>query len=182
MIGIISWTNCSYGCPPPPLNSCALQTGILGVDKFHPHNEVDFKDTTKLNLPITHFKMSVADWVHFEFDVGFPPAFSIFPKLSILDFRVKKIRDFDTQEKLSLLRDGLVHAVKGCQHLRKILVGSEQTFLAMLPIQRDLPGVTIVIRPLRPRASVYQCHRTPPNGGGIENWDNQTRDDLQYTW
>ena len=73
-------------------------------------------------------------------------------------------------------------SVKGCQHLRKILVGSEQTFLAMLPIQRDLPGVTIAIRPLRPRASVYQRNRQAPHGGGIEDWDNQTREDLQYTW
>ena len=149
---------------------------------MHPHNEKDFKDTAKLNLPITHFKMSVADWVHFEFDVGFPPAFGIFPKLSVLDFRVVNIRDFDTQEKLALLRDGLVHAVKWCQHLRKILVGSEQTFLAMLPIQRELPGVTIAIRPLRPRDSVYQRHRECPSYGGIENWDEQTREDLQYTW
>ena len=66
--------------------------------------------------------------------------------------------------------------------LRKILLADEERFAVVLPIRRDLPGVTIGLRSSRPRRSMHPIeHLNRPARAGIENFAEQVREDLHYT-
>lgn len=128
--------------------------------------------------------MSVTDWVHFELYFEGPVyAFGMFPDLEVLDFcPFYNSGDFNTDQDIDDLRKALVHAVKGCKKLHKIMLANETEFTMMLPMLRDLPGVSITIRAPRPRPVAPFAHCADPDGGGYENSEEQRREDLRYTW